>query len=195
MEPGSASDSQSALDAAKALFRREALPFPPLPERLAGRLYPAGTSLFATRELPRGAYAMGHLVSEVVTAQPPDYAVVGFDGYGVNSWAVHYVLVHESLALFVQFAWGGAFVDHDAARRAVTDAFSFAESLQGALQRAAALGKLRPGRRLVVSLSDLGVSRWSWIGGTGATEPGWATGDVYGGVVQAVGALFDDPSP
>ena len=29
----------------------------------------------------------------------PNYAVLGFDGHGINSWAVHYFLVEDALAL------------------------------------------------------------------------------------------------
>ena len=108
---------RTAFEEAGERFAREPLPFPPLPERFTGRLRPFGTDVFTTRELDHGPYAMGVLVAEILDGDPvPEYATIGFDGYGIQSWAVHHILVQRGLALFLQFAWGGAQLDQDAAR-------------------------------------------------------------------------------
>ena len=162
-----------------------------MPASFAKRLRPFGEHLFTTRELEHGPYAMDVLVGEVVAdGSVADYAVLGFDGYGVNSWAVHYVVVQRALALFLQFAWGGAYVDVEAAREVVTEGFGFGEALQGAMERAVSQGRVADDTRLVVSVSDFGASRWAWAGRAGV-EPEWALGDVYGGVVAAMDSLFD----
>ena len=172
-------------------FAREMLPFPPLPESFAGRLQPFGADVFTTRELAHGPYAMGVLVAEVLDGGPtPEYAVIGFDGHGIQSWAVHYILVQRGLALFLQFAWGGAQLDRDVARRTVTEGFSFARTLQGAIERALDQGRVPADDRLLVNISSFGGSGWGWVR-TGMGESSWEEEqDVVGGVTRAVAALF-----
>ena len=182
---------RTGLEAAKEQFVRERLPFPPVPERFARRLQPFGSSVFTTRELEHGPYAIGVLVAEALDSAPvPEYAVIGFDGYGIESWAVHHVLVQRGLALFLQFAWGGVHLDRDAARRTVTDGFAFARALQGAFGRALDQGRVPDDDRLVVSISSFDGSGWGWVR-TGERESSWYEGqDVANGVTRAVGALF-----
>ena len=182
---------RTAFEEAEERFARELLPFPPLPERFTGRLRPFGTDVFTTRELDHGPYAMGVLVAEILDGGPvPEYATIGFDGYGIQSWAVHHILVQRGLALFLQFAWGGAQLDEDAARRTVTEGFSFANSLQGAIERALIQGRVSADDRLVVNISSFGGSGWGWVR-AGTEESAWQDEqDVVGGVTQAVAALF-----
>ena len=130
-------------------------------------------------------------MAEILDGGPvPEYATIGFDGYGIQSWAVHHILVQPGLALFLQFAWGGAQLDQDAARRTVTEGFSFANSLQGAIERALIQGRVSADDRLVVNISSFGGSGWGWVR-AGAEESTWQDEqDVVGGVTQAVAALF-----
>ena len=179
------------LAVAEEQFAREGLPFPPLPERFANRLQPFGAGVFTTRELDHGPYAMGVLVAEALDESAvPEYATIGFDGYGVESWAVHYILVQRGLAIFLQFAWGGARLDGVAALRTITEGFSFARALQGAVARALDQGRIPAEDRLVVNISSFGGAGWGWVK-TGKGESSWHEElDVVGGVTTAVGELF-----
>ena len=100
---------RTAFEEAREQFARELLPFPPLPECFTGRLLPFGDHVFTTRELDHGPYAMGVLVAEVLDGGPvPEYATIGFDGYGIQSWAVvttSWCSGDWGLSLFLQFAW------------------------------------------------------------------------------------------
>ena len=182
---------RTAFEEAREQFARELLPFPPLPECFTGRLLPFGDHVFTTRELDHGPYAIGVLVAEVLDGGPvPEYATIGFDGYGIQSWAVHYILVQRGLALFLQFAWGGVQLDVDAARRTVTEGFSFAGALQGAIERALDQGRVPADDGLVVNISSFGGSGWGWAR-TGKRESIWQhEQDAVGGVTKAVAALF-----
>jgi hypothetical protein len=93
----------------------------------------------------------------------PNYAVVGFDGHGINSWAVHYYLVDDALALFIQLAWGGAYVDADQASRGITGVFAWAEKLQAEIRRTRSDGLIPPGWRLLVVVSQFAQSGWAWV--------------------------------
>ena len=188
-------DSRPAIELARAQFAQQALSFPPLPAEFAGQLTPFNEYVFATRELAYGPYAMGALVGEVRGGGAvPDYALLGFDGHGVNSWAVHYAVVMRGLALFLQFAWGGAYLEADEARPVIANGFEFARLLQGAVARAVAQGRVAAGVRLVVSVSDLEMPGWGWVR-PGVAAADWRSGgDVYSEVAEELQSLISAPS-
>ena len=156
-------------------FKREGLPFPPLPAQLAAALQPLGTGWFATRPLPSTPYDFNRFLAEVETHPgPPDYAVVGFDGYGVNSWAVHFYLVDPGLALFIQLPLGGAYLEREPARAEIAAHFEWAGTLQSRLRLAESAGKIPDGMRLQVAADRSGRGGWRWLhAGTGAAPARW----------------------
>src|SRR5262249_27867933 len=147
-----------------AMFAGEDLRFPPVPPALTVSLQKAGEHVFATRELAQTPYLLERFRGEVYRdANVPDYAVVGFDGHGINSWAVHYYLVEKALALFVQLAWGGAYTDAREARTSIADAFEWAERLQERVRQASEQGLIPPGWRLLVVASEFAQPGWAWL--------------------------------
>jgi hypothetical protein len=155
--------SPSPADQARQLFAHEQLPFPPLPEHLAASLVADRENVFASRKLASGPYDLKLFLREVETGDPGEYAVVGFDGYGMNSWAAHYYLVQPGLALFLQLPWGGAYDDPDECRQDITQSFDLAGRLQEDVRRVREQGTLLPGRRLVVVCSPFAWSGWAWL--------------------------------
>lgn len=174
---------------AQALFAAEGLPFPPVPVHLAPSLSEQGQGWYATRPLQSTPYDLEHFLAEVET-QPdvPDYAVVGFDGYGTNSWAVHYYLVGKSVALFIQLPWGGAYTDPEPARADIAGMVEWADKLQSRLQQAEALHRIPDGMRLVVVASRFGRAGWRWIRAGRAAETPW---NPPAGMMSAVLAELD----
>jgi len=165
-KPDHASSSAAAPAAATAhaLFEREQLPQPPVPPFLAAQLRPRGSRLFATRELQASPYEISHYLAELqATPALPDYAVVGFDGYGINSWAAHCYVVSGALALFIQLPWGGAYTDPEEARADVGDIFDWATRTQAKMQVACQQGKVPSGWRLEVAASRIGRAGWRWL--------------------------------
>jgi hypothetical protein len=154
----------STIAQARALFAAEELPFPPLTERFASALREESPHLFATRASEAPPYNL-EVFSLEIQQDPavPDYAVVGFDGHGTNSWAVHYYLVEGALALFVQLPWGGAYVDADEGRRTITAAFTWADKLQADVARARAQGLIPQGWRLLVVASQFAPAGWAFV--------------------------------
>jgi hypothetical protein len=149
-------------DMARAIFAREDLPFPPLPPAMAPALMKCTDNVFATRKLEQTPYLLEHFRSEVRREAVADYALVGFDGHGVNSWAVHYYLVDGALALFMQLAWGGAYMDPAEAREAIATAFAWAERLQERIRQASTQGLIPAGWRLLVVASEFAQPGWAW---------------------------------
>ena len=155
---------QNAAGRARELYTREGLPFPPVPDHLAARLEADGEAVFTTRDLEWGPYNIEIFVQEMVEGNHPDeYAVLGFDGHGTNSWATHYFLVQPGLALFLQLPWGGAYDDPDEARRLISQAFEWAAAIQAAVQRNLPDGAIPAGWRLLVVRSDFTQSGWAWL--------------------------------
>src|SRR5262245_3197191 len=146
-----ATDQRSPVTQARELFAAEDLPFPPVPADLVHTLREVAPSVFSTRPLDASPYSLRFHSFEVPTN--PDiqnYPVVGLDGHGINSWAVHYYLVEDALALFVHLSWGGAYVEPDKAPRTIKNVFVWAERLRAEVLRARNDGLIPPGWRMLV---------------------------------------------
>jgi hypothetical protein len=154
---------QPPLEKARSLFAAEELPFPPVPAELASALREVRSNVYSTRPVKIPPYTLGAYSFEVQEERVPSYALIGFDGHGVNSWAVHYYLVDDALALFIQLPWGGAYVEPDEARRAIGVAFSWAEKLQAETRRARREGLIPQGWRLLVVGSRFEEPGWAWV--------------------------------
>lgn len=175
----------------QALFDGERLPFPPVPAPLAASLRQHDRTVFTTRALKARPYHLDPFLHEV-EAQPdmPAYAVVGLDGHGFNSWAAHYYLVDDAVALFIQLPWGGAYVDPEPARAEIADLFDWAAKLQSKLRLASEQNKIPKGWRLQVAASRLGHAGWRWLvaGRDNAATP-W---NPAGGMKATLQQLLDD---
>jgi hypothetical protein len=152
------------LPTAQALFESERLPFPPVPEHLAVSLRQKASGWFATRPMQASPYYLDQFLAEV-EAQPdmPDYAIVGFDGHGTNSWAMHYYLFSKAIALFIQLPWGGAYLEPEPARADIVAMLEWSANLQSRLHQADALHRIPDGWRLEVAASRFGHAGWRWI--------------------------------
>jgi hypothetical protein len=186
--------AQPALEKARALFATEGLPFPPVPAELAPALREARPNIFATRPVEIPPYTLAAYSLEVQTEPAvASYALVGFDGHGINSWAVHYYLVDDALALFIQLPWGGAYIEPDEARRTIETVFSWAGTLQERTRRAQRDSLIPPGWRLLVVGSHFDDSGWAWVP---APPPGpdaiaWQEGpDIRAAVDKALDDLL-----
>lgn len=150
---------------AQQMFLEEGLPFPPVPAALAASLKRQGPAWFATRPAGSTPYDLEHFLAETESpADPAEYAVVGFDGHGTNSWAVHFYLVVEGLALFMQLPWGGIYLEREPARQDIAELFDWAGALQARVRQAVSEGKIPRGLRLQVAASRFGHAGWRWLG-------------------------------
>ena len=153
------------LQHAQALFERDQLPFPYLPMALSGALAEHLPAIFSTRLLADTPYDLSAFLSELASNPAvPDYAVIGFDGYGYNSWAVHHYCVQSAVALFIQLPWGGAFANADADRATIIRMFSWAQGVMLQVAQLRQQGLIPVGWRLLVIASTFGRSGWAWLG-------------------------------
>jgi hypothetical protein len=140
----------------QGLFAQWGLPLPAIPPDLMAQMRPVHEWLYATRDLPADPYDMRAYLLEVGTGQAPEYAVLGQAGHGVQSYFLHYYLVHGPLALFLRCSWGGAYANREDDARYITRRFAEADALAAAVP---ALG-LAAGERLVVSDDDTTGASW-----------------------------------
>ena len=102
-------ESPKGVADATALFRTEGLELPFVPPELARRFRQRDRWCFASRQVRVSPYKFEHYVDE--TDAVSDYVLIAHAGHGVNSYAIHYYLVHGLLRLFLQIHWGGVYQD------------------------------------------------------------------------------------
>jgi hypothetical protein len=141
----------------KRLFRRVGLAFPFVPEELASQMKKLGRWLYSTRQIEMSPYNLQHYEEEIGRSRVRDYAIIAHAGHGVNSYAIHYYLVHGSLAMLLQLAWGGVYMDPKVEATKILDCFAIADRL---VQAAALTPKLKRSDRLLLVGSDLYGSYW-----------------------------------
>ncbi|MFO1056680.1 MAG: hypothetical protein U1E53_06890 [Dongiaceae bacterium] len=164
--------ASSVIDAVRGVFAAEALPVPPLPVPLAGQLRRLDRETFGTRRPAAPLYDIAaHLEA---AAEPEESLLLGFDGHGVNSWAVHYYLSTPALLLLVQRPWGGAYMDAGGNRADIAETFAAIAALLDATAHAA--DRLPPGRRLAAIVSAFGPSQWAWLDGASFDGASWQAG-------------------
>ena len=154
------------LQAAQAFFLDQGLPFPAIPDRFQATFRALEERVWGTRPYNISLYAVGSLVQEVLEGPVPDYVLMGFDGHGINSWAVHYFLVDGPLVVFLQIHWGGAYTNTDRSRARFAAALGDVQTLEAHLVRRR--HHLPEGWRLLVTLSDFSSDNgYGWI------DPAW----------------------
>ena len=175
----------------RSLFEADRLAIPPVPPDLVVRLLQQDKTLFATKLLQTRPYDLAGFLAEIeIDPATPAYAVVGFDGYGVNSWAAHCYVVSEAIALFVQLPWGGAYLNADLARTEIADTFEWAAALLCKVEAAAQQQKIPDGRRLQVVATRFGRSGWRWL--AAGTNNGAVEWNPAGGMKATLLRTVDD---
>lgn len=151
---------EEAVAEAARLFNDDlGLPMPPVPPSLVPGLRFVAPGLVASRDDAPDPYGLDWFVAELEEGPEP-YLILGQAGYGVHNWAMHYYLVQDRLALFLQLGWGGACRDPSAANARVAAGFAAVTRL---VELASRVG---PEGLLVVS-SDLAGSRLGRLGADG----------------------------
>ena len=147
----------SDIEKARQVFQKAGLAFPTIPEKLAEQLTEQSKFVFSTRPIDEWPYFLHSYVKEAEKSEVDDYVVLCHAGHGVNSWAIHYYLVHDSLRMFLQLGWGGLYSDweEDAAR--IRDCFLLADQIASV---AKTVGRFKAGNHLTVVVSNFAGSYW-----------------------------------
>lgn len=150
----------AGIQEAKALFTKAGLAFPPIPEELAPHFERRDDWCFSSRPVTHSPYDIDSYVNEATTGTVQDYVLLAHAGHGINSYAIHYYLVRGPLQLFLQVAWGGAYMDKLETTANVNECFKAARELIQAVAMATKRGHLRSGDRLMVVAADFYRGYW-----------------------------------
>ena len=78
------------------------IPFPPIPKTLSEYLMPLSEVAFGSCQTNAPLYNLETHLDHLLNQWPSDYVMYGLSGHGFNSRALHYYLVTDQCALFIQ---------------------------------------------------------------------------------------------
>jgi hypothetical protein len=161
----------SAIDDARQLFTDAGLAFPPLPADLETALEPRGDSVFGTRPAEPPLYTIEGWVEPALRGE--EFAMLGMDGHGVNSWATHFYLSRGPVTLLLQVPAGGAYMEPAETAERVEGTWGLATQLLEQVDAALSAGRWPLGRGLIILQTGFGESRRAWIDAGDRGEPAW----------------------
>lgn len=185
----------AAVARAGEAFAGESLRPPFVPEALAAAFAVRGAAVFGTRDAPTGLYTLEHFVAELAEAAVEDYLLLGFDGHGIASNALHYYLVCGPLAAFVQLNHANPFADEALSLRRIDATLALLETLFKDITQAERDGRLPAGARLVVIESDFFSCRWGWAPKAGTMSLTEAPDALLSGLLAVKALLGDGAAP
>jgi hypothetical protein len=152
-------------------FASWALPVPPVPVSLRPMLKMRGPKCWDTRDIV--GYDMYFWTmeeaEEILAGRTATYFAVSHSGHGANSYAINYHLVYRGLALFVQEAWGGIYMNNEVQAASLTDIFDRCAGLIDKCERQQS--DQEPPRWLLCLDSRLrGTSACGWIPAGGVAD-------------------------
>ncbi|PTL35930.1 hypothetical protein CLG94_07085 [Candidatus Methylomirabilis limnetica] len=160
MDERPASIEERNLSKAESLLKSAGLIMPPVPEELIARFRERSSWCFSTRLLSVSPYNIKQYVQEALSGRVQDSLILARAGHGVNTYAMHYFLVHGPLQLFLQISWGGANMDSRQTTAEVNKCFRLVERLLESVGEGLRSGRLRPADRLTVVASNVYGGFW-----------------------------------
>lgn len=182
-DPRAADNAQpdNAVESVRALFAAWNLPLPAIPADSRHSLRKLDAHTFATRTLPESPYHLRHYLDESAGA-PSRYCVLAHSGHGVNSHALQYYVVNERLRLFLHLAWGGVYLDENAARANIRECLALADAIVAAVDAKDA----KPGQLTIVASDFYGGEWWRGEDAPGWPLPQYPPAEVLGGALAAL---------
>jgi len=157
------------IQTAHSLFAIEGLILPFVPASLQTDFKELAEWVYGTRDNTPPLYNIRHFVQEA-EAGTDDYVLIGHDGHGVNSYAMHYYLVYGAINLFIQMSWGGAYTDNAKAAKRISNVFAQAEKLVKTAISLQQTGTLQDDRFMVILSNLYDQDRWRRFG---SSDNGW----------------------
>jgi hypothetical protein len=151
--------ADSCLAALAAFCERSGLPLPPLPEAFIPLLQQPGEAMFTSRNDLRTLTNLDSLIGEAVAGESIPFLALSHEGFGINSWYLHYCVSLPGASLFAAIPFGGLYRDLEADRAVIGAMFEQAATL---IERALAYEGTQS---FVVEYRGFGRGRWCEVGG------------------------------
>jgi hypothetical protein len=151
------SKTSNSVDELRELFNGAGLIPPPIPSELSPNLKKCDEWCFSSRQVNVWPYEFDDYVKEARSKKLSDYLLVCHAGHGVNSYAIHYYLIRGPLRIFLQLAWGGAYMDKKKTTADVNDSFNLVKEPLNAVEMQ------KQGKRTsetLIAASDFYGSHW-----------------------------------
>ena len=132
-------------------FDRLGLPIPPIPEALQNSRAWQTPSVVGSCLPPDDLYDLGSYLRHAADPGQDRYLLIGHTGHGTHSYALHYYLVLDTLAVFLQIGCGGAYRDTNTDKRRLGERF---DRLRRLFDVASHSRSPAPVQRLIVFDSD-----------------------------------------
>ncbi len=190
--PDDDEDEPSALEEAFQRYQENGLRLPPVPRELVDELDEFADWRWGSEDLN-----LENVDGFLEAARKPDGEPVvafGHVGHGVSSWWLCYLLLRDSIAIYVRLAYGGAYEDTEANLPGINAVAAGIETLIPAADAAKAAGRFQGGHRLIVVLDEKRESFWEIAGGR---DPAQVTDHPIDGAMGFLSqpALNEPPEP
>jgi hypothetical protein len=122
-----------------------------------------------------------------VASPVADYWATSFGGHGINSYSMNFFVVRGPLALFLQEAWDGVYMDREEQRGLITEEFQLCAQLLAEVDADAP--RLSSKGRLVVAASGFRPSACGWLGaptGSKSSAAAWLAAHATPDMDEAV---------
>ncbi len=132
---------------------------PPAPETIdwPEDLLALNNLCFASWSPLTAPYRFEELLREAFDSPEEEALLIGYDGYGVNSWAFHLVWRRGALLIGFQTATGGAMMTARTGHDSVAASWDMLRRFEAAAEKA-------PQEKILAVIdSDIGANRWTWL--------------------------------
>lgn len=147
----------------KQAFEESGLAAPPIPTGFREALRELDDWLFGTEQAPEiSLYDQESFAARATDREVKPALFIGHQGYGINSWALHYYLFQPDLSLLLQMPLGGAYQDQEECFENIGTTFATLSELFSEFSEAKSAGRW-PAARLFVLESHVNHSRQAWI--------------------------------
>jgi len=158
-EPVDPYGPDSALAALAAFCERSGLPLPPLPQAFIPLLEQVNEAVFTSRNDLATLTNLDSLIGEAAAGESIPFVGLSHEGFGTNSWYLHYCVSLPAASLFAAVPFGGLYRDLDADRAVIGAMFEQAATL---IEHALAYHGTQ---NFVVEYRGFGKGRWCKVGG------------------------------
>ena len=142
---------------AKKTLSKAGLPFPYIPASLQSKIKERSDWVYSSTRLTYSPYALLDYTQEIHEYTGNDYVVLAHSGYGANSHAIQFYLIHQNLALFLFLGWGGIYMDNHEKTDNINQCFKIAEKITKLLEGSNQFPK---NQRMIIVGSDFYGSYW-----------------------------------
>ena len=119
---------------------------------------PEDALLFGSKTTAENPYFLDPSIEQFIESTPEGYFLVGFWGYGANSYAFYYSVVDSWKKIWFRLPYGGVYSDNDVEanyiRKFLSNYFNFQKKLYGKVKKLIAMESMGDGYYKIIKSGD-----------------------------------------